>query len=312
MPSSASAVEPAPSIWNTVFASSCSICLGKIITHPVDTIKAKLQVHVKASSTTPPLTRILELARKHPAVLYEGFSVAALGSLPAGAMYMTSYELAKARTNQALPNMPFLADFSAGFLAEAASCILWCPVDVTKERLQVQRDFSHRFYKYEGPIDAFRQIVRTEGVARGLYRAYGATLVAFGPQTAINLALYEQLEKRAKKWYGSVTPRREPNAQLPFWLNFTCASLSGCVACLATNPLDLAKLRMQVVRASQGSAAEKIFDYKNIGHALWRIGWDEGLVALFAGASMRCLVFVPQTAIFLGTFKYLLARLEAA
>lgn len=35
----------------------------------------------------------------------------------------------------------FDADLLAGFAAEAASCVFWVPIDVVKERLQVQSNF---------------------------------------------------------------------------------------------------------------------------------------------------------------------------
>lgn len=48
-----------------------------------------------------------------------------------------------------------------------ASCAFWLPIDVIKERLQVQSELN--IYKYKGPRDAARKINISEGVA-GLYR----------------------------------------------------------------------------------------------------------------------------------------------
>jgi len=79
---------------------------------------------------------------------------------------------------------------------------------------------------------------------------------------------------------------------------------------------------MQVVRASRHAARHGVdgvpggaaavrqpFNYANIADALFQITKHEGPRALFKGALLRCLVWVPQTAIFLGTFKCILARL---
>ena len=114
-----------------------------------------------------------------------GYSVAVIGALPAGAVYFTTYEYVKRvfRRHEATPTR-FIADFGAGLLAEVVSCILWCPVDIIKERLQVQKTLgSHAAYQYTGPVDAIRTIYRSDGL-RGFYRAYGATLVR---KTARNL-----------------------------------------------------------------------------------------------------------------------------
>ena len=42
----------------------------------------------------------------------------------------------------------------------------------------------------KGDIDALRQVSRTEGV-RGLYRAYGATVMSFGPFSGLYFMFYE-------------------------------------------------------------------------------------------------------------------------
>lgn len=83
-------------------------------------------------------------------------------------------------------------NFWSGFLAECTSCVLWVPIDVIKERLQVQGYV--RLYSYKNSLDAFRQIVAQESYL-GLYRAYGATVLAFGPQLGISLSLYEKIKK---------------------------------------------------------------------------------------------------------------------
>ena len=48
-------------------------------------------------------------------------------------------------------------------------------------------------YKYLGDVDAFRQILKTEGL-RGLYRAYGATVGSFGPFSALYFMFYEHIK----------------------------------------------------------------------------------------------------------------------
>ena len=56
---------------------------------------------------------------------------------------------------------------ASGFIAEFASCSLWLPIDIIKERMQVQSEL--KLYKYDGAVDAVQKIRGTEGVI-GLYR----------------------------------------------------------------------------------------------------------------------------------------------
>eukprot|EP00392_Amoebophrya_sp_AT5.2_P008918 g8946.t1 len=199
-------------------------------------------------------------------------------------------------------------DFTAAFLAEAVSCVFWCPVDVVKERLQVQKQLS--VYQYRNGRDAVAQILKKEGL-RGLYRAYGATLAAFGPQTAINLATYEQLEARAMAaWLrrGS-TPIYRSIVQVVAGLYCSCGSGSRMVWAVA-----MGCVVVRAERAADGKVCGKnkkrLFDYSHVGDAVYRIGTEEGLRGLFRGGFLRCCLWVPQTAIFLATFKTLMATLE--
>ncbi len=62
------------------------------------------------------------------------------------------------------------------------------PVDVIKERRQVQSEL--KLYEYKSDSDAIRQVIKTEGM-RGIYRAYGATVMSFGPFSAFYFMFYE-------------------------------------------------------------------------------------------------------------------------
>ncbi len=77
-----------------------------------------------------------------------------------------------------------------------------------------------------------RQIVRKESYI-GLYRAYGATILAFAPFLGISLSLYEKLKELFKL---------EKN--IKFYQAFSIALITGVVASVVTNPLEVPKLRM--------------------------------------------------------------------
>ena len=83
--------------------------------------------------------------------------------------------------------------FTCGMIAELVSCIFWVPVDILKERLQVQDIL--KTYKYKNTFDAIRQIFQKEGFF-ALYKAYGATVLSFGPYTGISMALYDKFKSR--------------------------------------------------------------------------------------------------------------------
>ena len=94
-----------------------------------------------------------------------------------------------------LPSPPFPPSYCTG------SCIVFVPVDVIKERLQVQQttstltsgsSSSNKLPIYRGSFDALLQICKQEGV-RGIYKGYGATLLTYGPFSALYFLLYEEV-----------------------------------------------------------------------------------------------------------------------
>ena len=87
-----------------------------------------------------------------------------------------------------------MISLTSGMVAEAISCVVFVPVDVVKERLQVQSPLSsdpnHKIISYRNSFDALIKISNSEGL-RGLYKGYSATLLSYGPYSAIYFMLYE-------------------------------------------------------------------------------------------------------------------------
>ncbi len=72
--------------------------------------------------------------------------------------------------------------------------------------------------------------------------------------------------------------------------------MAGACASTLTNPLDMAKLRMQVMRAGKiGGGTEA--HYKHMLDGVYKIGRDEGIKALFHGSLARILFHMPNVAI---------------
>mmetsp|Transcript_25727 Transcript_25727/g.18207 ORF Transcript_25727/g.18207 Transcript_25727/m.18207 type:complete len:97 (+) Transcript_25727:54-344(+) len=77
-----------------------------------------------------------------------------------------------------------------------------------------------------------------------------------------------------------------------------CSMLAGSFASTLTNPLDIAKLRMQVQRAGKiGGGDSTQFYYKHLLHGVWTIARDEGAMALLNGSLARIMFHVPMVAI---------------
>lgn len=82
---------------------------------------------------------------------------------------MQAYERAKAAMGRRafFQRHEWANHLVSGFVAEFFSCVFWLPIDIIKERLQVQSEV--KIYSYAGPLEAVRKINATEGII-GLYR----------------------------------------------------------------------------------------------------------------------------------------------
>lgn len=292
-------------------------------------------------------------AREGIAGFYRGVGIAALGAAPGVALYLTTYDwcsttwtaLGERAGNNggvergdaagALPR-PLLAAaaatpaslryFVCGLAAEAVSCVVWVPMDVSKERLQSQPPTLAG--RYTSSVDALRRILTHEGL-RGLYKGYASTLASFGPFSAVYFVFYEYFTSVLRRRYAAPPPRvaaavgaeSPPSAkpELPPSAKFTVALLAGAggnvVASLVTNPLELVKTRLQVQRAvlhmrQAGVASPALFAYQYRGlldglSTLMRV---EGVRALWKGAGSRVVYTAPNAAVTMGLFELLKSR----
>ena len=315
-----------------MLAGAAAGALPRVVTHPLDTCKARIQVRTQSASVGLRTGLAAELARtargEGVRALYRGFPTAFWGAAPAGCLYFGAYEASKKCLSPGGALGGVLGDSStsvhllSGLLAEAASCVLWVPIDVVKERLQVQSALygcadsgaessaesaaARSTMLYRGNVDAFKSILSTEGV-RGLYRGYGATLLSFGPFSAIFFALNEQFKAAWMAREGVVAAESLAHPTLAF---ATSGAAAGSIAAFATNPMDMVKLRLQVQRSASALAATdaagpSAFNYRGLFHGMAEIVRHEGPAALFKGACARVAFQAPTTTIAITSFETL-------
>jgi len=287
-------------LWKTMVAAAATGVVPRLLLHPLDTCKARLQASSQSAVTVQYDGLLDVVARIWRAEglrgFYGGVGMSIVGAIPSMCLYLTAFEILRF----AFDGWGALGgSLAAGFLAEALSCLLWVPVDVVKERLQVQTATATAGYR--GSWHAVCTILRFEGVA-GLYKGYGSTLLSWGPFSAIFFAVYE-LSRSA-----------DPN--LPFaeflLMHALAAAAAGAVAAFLTNPLDLVKLRLQIDRRRIGLtelAEDYTYDYAGFGSALSRVAREEGASGLWKGAGSRTLYFALFSALNFALYEAVKRRL---
>lgn len=114
---------------------------------------------------------------------------------------------------------------------------------------------------YANFMDAYRTIVAREGF-KGLFRGYWASNFTWWPWNIIYFVAYEH-GRNAVSSYASFSSSAEhgdgsgprTGSELPPWVSSACATAAAAAATVATNPIDLAKTRLQTLRVESSVSA---------------------------------------------------------
>ncbi|KAM0015673.1 putative mitochondrial carrier domain superfamily [Helianthus debilis subsp. tardiflorus] len=183
-----------------------------IVGHPFDTIKVKLQ-----SQPTPLLGQLPKysgaidavkktLAAEGASGLYKGMG-APLATVAAFNALLFTVRGQMETLLRSAPGAPLTVNqqFVAGAGAGVAVSFLATPTELIKCRLQAQGSgaavvaeagaAATAAVKYGGPIDVAKQVLRSEGGIRGLYKGLFPTLAREVPGNAAMFGVYEALKQ---------------------------------------------------------------------------------------------------------------------
>ncbi|KAF5022104.1 hypothetical protein F66182_5850 [Fusarium sp. NRRL 66182] len=142
--------------------------------------------------------------------------------------------------------MEALEDILCGSAAGAVGKYIEYPFDTVKVRLQSQPD--HLPLRYTGPLDCFRQSIKSDGVL-GLYRGISAPVVGAAAETS-SLFVFESLGRELL--FASGLASREKGLSLPdLWVT---GAFAGALTSFVLTPIELVKCRIQAPMLADGSA----------------------------------------------------------
>ncbi|KAG9242239.1 mitochondrial carrier domain-containing protein [Calycina marina] len=140
-----------------------------------------------------------------------------------------------------------MEDIVFGSIAGIAGKYIEYPFDTVKVRLQSQPD--HLPLRYTGPLDCFRQSLRTDGFI-GLYRGISAPLVGAALETS-SLFFWERVARES--FFRTGVCQRE--VALPLSALWLTGAISGAFTSLVLTPVELVKCKIQVPYTSSTAAA---------------------------------------------------------
>ena len=91
----------------------------------------------------------------------------------------------------------YLCHFVSSMVAGVVAAAVTSPVDLVKSRVMSQPiDAAGRGVLYDGTLDCFAKVVRTEGWL-ALFKGFHTQWLRIGPHTTISLMIYEQSRRLA-------------------------------------------------------------------------------------------------------------------
>ncbi|KAF2259581.1 mitochondrial carrier [Lojkania enalia] len=167
---------------------------------------------------------------------------------------------------------PSLVESLAGFSAGVISCLTVHPLDLLKNRLQLNTATASR---PGDSIRIFRHVIRDEGGLRALYRGLWPNLLGNSLGWGLYFLFYGNLKDTMQR-------RRNHGEHLSSLEFFSASILAGLLTGACTNPIWVVKTRMLERGANHPEA------YKSMLGGMSHVYMTRGLKGLWAG-------FVPST-----------------
>ncbi|XP_077861840.1 mitochondrial basic amino acids transporter-like [Saccoglossus kowalevskii] len=149
----------------------------------------------------------------------------------------------QANTLRQFKDQTIVSHSIAGAAAGAVQCVVACPMELAKVRLQLQgKGESHHYYSthkhaYKGSIQCIYKIYIKEGI-KGCYRGLNSTLIRDIPGFTLYFAAYETF----CTFFQSRHPKGE---NLGLAELIIAGGLSGTCSWLLSHPIDVIKSRIQ-------------------------------------------------------------------
>ncbi|XP_012658920.1 mitochondrial basic amino acids transporter isoform X1 [Otolemur garnettii] len=204
---------------------------GVLVGHPFDTVKVRLQVQSMDKPQYRGTLHCFQSIIKQESVLglYKG-----LGSPLMGLTFINALVFGvQGNTLRALGHDSPLNQFLAGAAAGAIQCVICCPMELAKTRLQLQDAGPARAYR--GSLDCLVQTYQREGL-RGVNRGMVATLLRETPSFGVYFLAYDVLTRSL----GC-----EPGDRLLVPKLLLAGGTAGIASWLSTYPVDVVKSRLQ-------------------------------------------------------------------
>jgi solute carrier family 25 protein 34/35 len=183
------------------------------------------------------------------------------------------------------PRLSALESMASSGAGAAAAVVFTNPLEVAKSRLQMDRELRRGgTAAYSGVTDCLRATWAREGVS-GVQRGLALSCVRDGTKCFFRLGLFDPIVAWAQPGGG----------QAALHVQLLAGGVSGCVASLLCNPLDLVKVRIQ----SSGGLVRSHHAISDLSTAavFRKVVADEGVRGLWRGTPVNIVRGISFTSV---------------
>lgn len=199
--------KSSPPLWKRIVAGATTGALGALSCNPFELIKTRMQAQTVGASTavgyqhnyTGLWSAVATIYKKDGiAGLYVGSLVSVFRGTVGTSANLSTYSYLRdyVIVNNIMKDGP-INDMLCSFVSSFVCCAVMNPLDVTRTRVYNQpRSNTGEGLAYKNAVDAFRKIVRNEGVF-ALYKGLLPSFFRLGPHFTLTFLFYEQMKRMA-------------------------------------------------------------------------------------------------------------------
>ncbi|XP_067895042.1 mitochondrial basic amino acids transporter isoform X1 [Heterodontus francisci] len=258
------------------FAGCLGGVAGVVVGHPFDTVKVRLQVQ---NSNQPRYRGTVHCFRsiiKQESVfgLYKG-----IGSPMMGLTFINAIVFGvHGNTMRYLGRDTPLNQFLAGAAAGGIQCVICCPMELAKTRMQLQGmgEYQIKSKVYKNSLDCLVRIYRKQGIC-GINKGMVTTILREIPGFGFYFLTYDCLTRALNC---------EPDDSFIIPKLLFAGGMSGIASWISTYPIDVIKSRMQADGVGGVNQYQGIMDcvrqsYKKEGWQVFARGLTSTLLRAF-------------------------------
>lgn len=217
---------------------------------------------------------------------WKGLSPTLLMAVPATVIYYTGYDQLKVLFGFKEGQNNYLSPALAGITARTVAVTAVCPIELVRTKLQ-----SRQGYSYNEVWAVVRSAIQQNGLL-SLWRGLSPMLLRDIPFSLLFWVGYEQ----TKLCLNQMTP------DYSSFVPFISGGVSGSLAAVLTNPLDVVKTHMQV-EIGQSTSNRAMLGAGSLFKVLGDVVSNHGYSGLYTGLAPRVAKIAPACAIMISSYE---------